>query len=55
VEDRWLTVDEVATYTQYSRRTIERALAAGDLRSARPVQDHRIRQSWVDAWMESAA
>lgn len=52
VEDPWLTVDEATTHSRHGRRTIERALADGTLRSARPTGGkHLIRRSWIDAWI----
>jgi excisionase family DNA binding protein len=48
---RLLTTGDVAFYTQYSAKTIYRAVTAGDLKSTRRQGQLRFRLRDVDAWL----
>jgi excisionase family DNA binding protein len=48
----YLTKAEAAAYARLSPRTIQRALASGQLRSAGTEQRRLIRPEWIDEWLE---
>jgi excisionase family DNA binding protein len=47
----WLAVAEAADYLGLSRRTLERILAAGELRSALVESRRIIRREWLDEYV----
>ncbi|MFB0840990.1 helix-turn-helix domain-containing protein [Paenibacillus oleatilyticus] len=42
-----LTIKDAATYLQRSTRTIRRRIQAGEIRTYREGQEHRIRREWL--------
>jgi excisionase family DNA binding protein len=46
----WLTVPEAADYLRRSRRTMERLVAAGDVRSSVVAGGRIIRREWLDEY-----
>lgn len=53
----WLTVAEARARAKCGPRTIYRAIRAGRLKAVQLTRrrELRIRQDWLDAWMEAAA
>jgi len=50
-----MTREEVAVYTRRSVRSVDRAIASGQLRSTKPGGKRLSRLSWVEAWLNGAA
>jgi len=56
--DPWLTLQEAAAEVRVGTTTLRAAIKGGRLRAARisgPQSAHRIRRSWLDAYLEHAA
>jgi excisionase family DNA binding protein len=49
----WLTVREAADYLRVSQRTLERLIAAGELRSTNVERRRLVRREWLDAFAEA--
>lgn len=52
VNDKLLTVDDLAGYLQLSTKTIYRMLRRGQLPCYRVGNQWRFRKSTIDAWLE---
>lgn len=52
VEERWLTLGEVAALAGCHRATVHRACVAGELLSARTPYGHLVAESDATAWAE---
>jgi len=52
MDDQWKTLRDVATELCVSEATIRREVVAGKLRHTRIGKQYRVRQSWVDAYIE---
>lgn len=50
----WLDASAAAVYCRCSRKTLQRAVAAGQLRAVRLAGNRRFRfrSEWLDAWLE---
>jgi len=59
IDDPWLTINQCAARVQVHHTTIRRMVKFGIIRHARvgtgTKKDIRVRQSWLDAGMESTA
>lgn len=55
--DPWMRPEEAAAYARVDAVTIRRACAAKRLRAVKVNNGRvwRVRQSWVDAWLEGMA
>jgi len=56
--DPWLTLQEAAAELRIGATTLRSAIKGGRLRAARitgPRSAHRIRRSWLEAYLEHAA
>lgn len=52
-ESRFLTVQEVADLMRVSSMTVYRLIKSGDLRAVRVGRSFRVRETDVDAYLES--
>lgn len=55
MEDRLLTVNEVAELMRVSNMTIYRLIKAGELRAARVGRSYRVRERDVDEYLAKGA
>jgi len=53
MDDRWLSVDEIAEYLGVSRDTIYNWISQRDLPARRVGRLWKFKKSAVDAWVES--
>lgn len=55
--ETWLTVEDAARRIQASRRSVYRAIKAGELKAAKinGRGDLRIAASWIDEWLSQQA
>lgn len=53
--DPWWTVDEIAADMRISRMTVYRACKNDYLRSIKVGRLVRIRNSWLNAWLDAGA
>ena len=59
-QDSWHTLSTAAKYTHLSKGFLSKVIRKGELRTAhvgigRQRHHYLLRQSWIDAWIESRA
>ena len=47
----WLSITDVIQYTGYSRSTINRYIASGELKSVKNNGKRMMRKEWLEKWI----
>ena len=55
IQDRWMTLQEVAEYLQLSKDLIYRLAQSGDIPASKVGSRWRFRRERIDRWMEDKA
>ena len=55
MEKAWLTYDDAAEYTGFSRSLIQKTVQAGGLAYAKVGASVRFKREWLDDWLEAHA
>lgn len=49
--DNWLSMIDATEHTAFSSRTIQRAMAKGEIRFIKVGRNIRFKKIWLDAWI----
>jgi len=51
VQKNWLSISDLVVSTGFSRSTINRAIALGELKSVKTGGKRMFKREWVDRWI----
>ena len=51
LDNRWLTIKEICTYTGLSASTIHRAIQKGELKVSKRTGKNLFKKDWIDGFL----